>query len=448
MKKVVAIVPLKANSRRLPNKNFLSFGGRPLAWHIISSLVEADGIDDVYVFASNPKLMDLLPSGAKYLKRESMLDADTVTGTELFHSAFAKVEYDVGVISHATNPFIKPSTLARAVAGVTGDIYDSAFACQKHKTYAWFEGKPLNYCLDSMAQTQDLSPVELETSGFYVFERNVMNERKRRVGDNPMLVEVDAVEAIDIDYPEDFEHALNFVDQLPSIIKKVPGIHLTNKNRSFNLLPTGNEVDLCIFDLDGVLVDSREVMGRAWEAVRAELGIDISFETYLHHVGRPFRDILKLIGLQDRQFSDVEEIYTSVSRDLVDEVPFYAGVIDGLKKLTESGIKLSVVTSKHRDRALQILDRAEVDFSSIHTPCSEYRGKPAPDHLLLSCSSANVDPRTAVFVGDMDVDYLAALRAGVPYCHAGWGYGDLDKEEAVWFASPVELFEYLVNVHK
>ncbi len=54
---------------------------------------------------------------------------------------------------------------------------------------------------------------------------------------------------------------------------------------------------LVLFDLDGVLIDSRETMRTAWETVRHELKIDEPFDRYFAEIGRPFSEIMERLGL-------------------------------------------------------------------------------------------------------------------------------------------------------
>ena len=59
--KVVAFIPIKLNSQRLPNKNILPLDGKPLCWHVCQTLLEVDGIDDVYVYCSDDSVTDHIP---------------------------------------------------------------------------------------------------------------------------------------------------------------------------------------------------------------------------------------------------------------------------------------------------------------------------------------------------------------------------------------------------
>ena len=197
-----------------------------------------------------------------------------------------------------------------------------------------------------------------------------------------------------------------------------------------------------LFDLDGVLLDSRPNMENAWKDVQERLGILTDFEDYFKNIGRPFRDILNILGLQD-QAEKIESIYNQSSKDKFNLVTFYPDVLASLEKIQTHGIKLGIVTSKDSKRTKIALDRMPVSFSSIQTPNSCFRGKPAPDHLLAAMAELNVDPRDSLFVGDAEVDAVAASRAGIDYCHAKWGYGDTKLDHVIFLHDIKDLLVFL-----
>ena len=85
--------------------------------------------------------------------------------------------------------------------------YDSAFSAEKIQTFAWYEGRPLNYSPENIPRTQTIEPVYIETSAFFIFPRALWTGRHRRIGDRPYMAVVDRIEGLDIDYPEDFTMA-------------------------------------------------------------------------------------------------------------------------------------------------------------------------------------------------------------------------------------------------
>lgn len=203
--KIVAVVPMKLNNSRLPNKNTKRFtNGMPLCHYILSTLLKIEMIDKVYVYCSNPKIKNFIPEGVHFLKRSETLDRDTTKMNEVL-GAFAKdVEADVYLMTHTTAPFISAESIKKALVVVCDGEYDSAFSAKKVQDFLWRDGHPFNYNLNEIPRTQDLPALYMETSGFYIYKASVINDLHRRIGNKPYIVEVGEIESVDIDEGEDF----------------------------------------------------------------------------------------------------------------------------------------------------------------------------------------------------------------------------------------------------
>lgn len=203
--KTVAIVPMKLNNRRLPQKNTKCFtNGKPLCYYILSTLLTVQGVDEVYVYCSNPDIQEFIPEGVKYLRRSESLDQDTTKMNEVLQAFAAEVPADIYVMTHTTAPFVKASSMEKGLQAVVSGEYDSAFAAQKLQNFLWQDGAPMNYQMDNIPRTQDLPVLYEETSGFYIYKNEVMTRWNRRIGEKPFIVEVGQIEGIDIDEAEDF----------------------------------------------------------------------------------------------------------------------------------------------------------------------------------------------------------------------------------------------------
>lgn len=206
--KIVAIVPMKLNNKRLPQKNTKAFtNGEPLCHYILSTLQTIPDIEDVYVYCSNPDIQDFIPKGVKYLKRNESLDQDTTKINEVLKCFAKDIPADIYVMTHTTAPFISKESIEKGLNAVLSGKYDSAFAARKLQDFLWKDGIPFNYSLNNIPRTQDLKPLYEETSGFYIYKSSVMTEMNRRIGEKPFIVEVGEIESIDIDEKEDFEIA-------------------------------------------------------------------------------------------------------------------------------------------------------------------------------------------------------------------------------------------------
>lgn len=200
----VAFVPIRLNSQRVEGKNLRELGGRPLMAYLLESLATARNIDKVYVYCSNPAIVEYLPEGVEWLQRDERLDQNTTLGEEIYDAFTREVEADIYILAHATSPFIRTATIEQAVRSVESGEYDSAFSAERVQTFAWWQGRPLNYSLQHVPRTQDLEPLYVETSAFFVFRAEVWREQHRRIGQRPYMAVTDRIESMDIDDPDDF----------------------------------------------------------------------------------------------------------------------------------------------------------------------------------------------------------------------------------------------------
>ena len=205
--KRVAFVPIRLNSQRIEGKNLRELGGRPMMTYLLESLAKASNIDEVYVFCSNREVEQYLPKGVKFLQRDERLDSNSTLGAEIYDAFTQQVEADIYILAHTTSPFIRTSTIEQAVSKVESGEYDSAFSAERIQTFAWWQGKPLNYSLEHIPRTQDLEPIYIETSAFFIFRGEVWRNQRRRIGSKPYIAVTDRIESMDIDNPDDFKLA-------------------------------------------------------------------------------------------------------------------------------------------------------------------------------------------------------------------------------------------------
>lgn len=206
-KKITAFVPIKLESKRLKNKNILDFLGKPLCFHIFQNLLKVKYLDQVYVYCSDEKIKKYIPKAIKFKKRPKKLDGEFVKGLEIYKSFASLVDSDYYLLCHATSPLLSNESIDSMLNIFFNDEidYDSALSVQRINTFCWFSGQAINYNPKDIPRTQDIEPVFVETSGFYLFSKKTILEDSRRVGNNPLLYELDFFEGFDIDTPADFE---------------------------------------------------------------------------------------------------------------------------------------------------------------------------------------------------------------------------------------------------
>lgn len=207
MPKLVAIMPIKLNNERLPGKNTKLLGDKPLLRYELDTLVQIKELESINVYCSDISICDYLPEGVNFIERPKILDLPEANFTQIFECFMSLIDADIYVYAHATAPFIRLSTMKECINAVLSGKYDSAFCATKIQDFLWKRGEPLNFNASDMPRSQDLEPIYRETSGIYVFKKEVFLKERRRIGRTPFIKEVMFKEAIDINNPEDFELA-------------------------------------------------------------------------------------------------------------------------------------------------------------------------------------------------------------------------------------------------
>lgn len=210
--KIVAIMPIKLVNERCPGKNTRMLGNKPLLQYELDNLLATGLCDEIYVYCSSEDVVPFLPDGVIFLKRSEKLDLPTSNFNQIFTAFKNEKEADIYVYAHATAPFITLETMKQCIEAVKSGKYDSAFCAEKIQTFLWRDGEPLNFDASSLPRTQDLEPIYKETSGVYVFTKDVFLKLGRRIGEKPFIKCVSFKEMVDIDNPEDFELAKVLLD--------------------------------------------------------------------------------------------------------------------------------------------------------------------------------------------------------------------------------------------
>lgn len=205
--KIVAIMPIKLINERCPGKNTRMLGNKPLLQYELDNLKITNLCDSINVYCSDEAVLPFLPEKVNFIKRPTDLDLPTSNFTQIFKAFMSQMDADIYVYAHATAPFISVDTMKQCIEAVLSGNYDSAFCAVKLQDYLWKNGEPLNFDATNLPRTQDLEPIYQETSGVYVFTKEVFNKYGRRIGIKPFIKEVTFKEAVDIDNIEDFELA-------------------------------------------------------------------------------------------------------------------------------------------------------------------------------------------------------------------------------------------------
>lgn len=207
---IAALVPMRHHSQRVPGKNYRLLAGHPLFHYIIAALAACPEITQIVVDTDSPAVIAGVQENfpqVTILERPEHLRADAVPMNEVLAYDTSQVRADFYLQTHSTNPLLRPETLSRAVQSLLSSYpaYDSLFSVTRLQTRLWDQlGRAINHNPAILLQTQDLPPVYEENSCIYLFTRPTLLARRNRLGERPLMFEVPAAEAWDIDEELDF----------------------------------------------------------------------------------------------------------------------------------------------------------------------------------------------------------------------------------------------------
>ncbi len=178
-----------------------------------------------------------------------------------------------------------------------------------------------------------------------------------------------------------------------------------------------------IFDLDGVLIDSKDNMHASWKKVQKIHNLyHIDFEDYFKHIGRPFFEILKILGIK-KNLEKIKKTYQIESSKEKNKIKFYKNAINTLINLKNKKFVLSIVTSKDTIRTKKFLGKYYKLFKYIECDNKKTQGKPNPNKINKIIKKTKFNKSQSVYIGDTRVDYLTAKNAKIDFIYAKWGYG-------------------------
>ena len=204
----VAIIPIKASSKRVVGKNFRPLGGKPLFEHMLETALQSR-MDAVFVNTDSPVVKARARAvGAEVIDRPEYLTRDTANGNDLLVYEAGLVRADIYVQVFATAPFLQSQTIRRSVDILeTQAAHDSVLTVTRMYSWFWFQGQPVNYDPLVLPRSQDAQPIIRETTGLYAIRRQALMQHRCRIGAHPYLLEVDEQEGLDIDTEFDFQVA-------------------------------------------------------------------------------------------------------------------------------------------------------------------------------------------------------------------------------------------------
>lgn len=222
-RKIVALLPMKANSERVKGKNFKNLAGKPLFQWILDALLKNNEISAVVINTDAKKILidnGLVESERVIIReRKPELCGDFVSMNLILADDIENVPADIYLMTHTTNPLITSQTIKHALDKFQSEIdtHDSLFTVNKFQTRFYREDlSAVNHDPDNLIRTQDLEPWYEENSCLYIFTKESFDKTKARIGKTPSMFVTTKLESVDIDEPDDWDMAEALAERLIS----------------------------------------------------------------------------------------------------------------------------------------------------------------------------------------------------------------------------------------
>jgi len=209
------LLPMKGISERVLNKNMKNFNGAPLYHAIMKTLLASKYITKVVINTDSKVIAkdakENFGDNIFIIDRPKSIQGGDVSMNIIIDYDLQQLEGEHFLQTHSTNPLLHSETIDRAIEKYFENLemYDSLFGVTRVQTRFYDkDAQPINHNPEELLRTQDLEPLYEENSNFYIFSKESFeNAGKKRIGLKPKIFEVNKLEAVDIDEPEDFKLA-------------------------------------------------------------------------------------------------------------------------------------------------------------------------------------------------------------------------------------------------
>ena len=203
--KLTAVVPVRAGSQRVKNKNTKPFADSNLLKIKLETLKKISMIDNIVVNSDSDEMLDIaLSYGVSTHKREEYYASSECDNSEFFKHIAETTNSDYILCSHVTSPLISAETYFSCVDKFMNSNIENLVTVCDVKDHMWLDGKPLNYNPSESPNSQDLPDIVGVTYGISILSKDDMVKHKNVITDNPYFYRLDEIESIDIDTEFDF----------------------------------------------------------------------------------------------------------------------------------------------------------------------------------------------------------------------------------------------------
>ena len=199
-----------------------------------------------------------------------------------------------------------------------------------------------------------------------------------------------------------------------------------------------SKITTVLFDYDGTLMDTNDIIIQSWQHVfRTLTGAESDVKQILASFGEPLRETMRRF-FPDSDLEACVELYRSYQVSFYQEkVRMFPGTEALIRNLKERGIKLAVVTSRLRPTTIEGLEKYGLSerFDCIVTADDTQKHKPDPEPVLIALQRLKRPPQEALMVGDSMFDMRCGQGAGVGTVLVNWAMAAQTQQEISGFSA-------------
>ena len=207
--KVIALIPLRGGSKRIPRKNIKLVAGKPLAYWVCTAAINSRYISETYVSTEDDEIASVVESfhyGIRVIARPSQLATDSSTTEAVMLHFMTLVDFDVLATIQATSPLLESIDLDLGVEQLLRQGHDSLLSGVLLRRFLWStDGRPLNYNPCDRPFTQHFKGSVMENGAFYLTRRHTLETHRNRLGGNVGVYLMAPETACEIDADEDVD---------------------------------------------------------------------------------------------------------------------------------------------------------------------------------------------------------------------------------------------------
>ncbi|MCK5732111.1 MAG: HAD-IA family hydrolase [Tenericutes bacterium] len=211
------------------------------------------------------------------------------------------------------------------------------------------------------------------------------------------------------------------------------------------------KIDTVLFDLDGTLVDSNELIIKSFYETMKKYVPNRAFtrKELIDMIGPPLKESFLVAGDDPKLIQEMIDYYRQVYVDLeFDYIKLYPNVIETLKILSEHNINLGIVTTKFKESALPSIELYGLDkYITSYCFLDDVREhKPHPEPIFFALNQFK-DYKNVLMIGDNSSDILAGKNASTYTCGIEWSIKkDLIKSlnPDFWIYDCLELLDIVI----